>query len=604
MRAAGPNPVGRRGKRAYASPMGAPLGRLHHVRRPRGRASSAFRFLLDDRDHEPIHLPKGYSTVGRSRACDVVLRLGDVMLRHAALVVNERGVVIERLVPAAELQVNGVPVQRAALAPTDEVVLADVRLRLERAAQPAAAEAPVRQAAPASPLPDDWVEVLERLHDWSRGGALDKRGAMLGLLVDAFALRGAALVQQRGRIGLAAINAWGQVTDLLRDPRVEDALKRALREDVTVAVADQHLGVVASGRDGSALALAVLGSTPVEPLLSPLRLSFRFLAHEYFRDQFRGEPAPSAQVADALAFPPTMVIGRSPAIVRVYEELRRVAGQRLPLVLIGETGTGKSELAHLLHLSGPQSKAPLLTLACAAPPDSLDRQLGKLLDGAERARQAGGTLLLDDPSLLDAARQGRLIALLDALAARPGEDRTLAPRPVAILAEDPGAAMARGALRRDLYHRLAAFEIRVPPLRQRTEDLPQLFDEFLAADLGPRRPALSAEALAALTAYGWPGNLRELRFEAARVASRGVGPVIGLADLSTSVRSGRAEGEPRTGSLNLGENLRRVEEQVVQSALTASGHRLSRAAALLGISRGRLRRRMRELGLGTERDAG
>ena len=587
--------------------MGAPLSRLHHVRRPRGRASSAFRFLLDDLEQEPIHLPKGYSTVGRSRACDVVLRFGDVMLRHAALVVNEKGVVIERLVPAAELQVNGVPVQRAALAPTDEVVLADVRLRLERAAQPAAAEAPARAAAvPPSPLPDDWVEVLERLHDWSRGGALDKRGAMLGLLVDAFALRGAALVQQRGRVGLAAINAWGQVTDLLRDPRVEDALKRALREDVTVSVADQHLGVVASGREGTALALAVLGTTAAEPLLSPLRLAFRFLAHEYFRDQFRGEPASGAPVADALAFPPTMVIGRSPAIVRVYEELRRVAGQRLPLVLIGETGTGKSELAQLLHLSGPQAKAPLLTLACAAPPESLDRQLGKLLDGAERARQAGGTLLLDDPSLLDPARQARLIALLDALAARPGEDRTLAPRPVAILAEEPGAAMARGALRPDLYHRLAAFEIRVPPLRQRSEDLPQLFDEFLAAELGPRRPALSAEALAALTAYGWPGNLRELRFEAARVASRGVGPVIGLADLSTSVRSGRADGEPATrpvDSLNLGENLRRVEEQVVQSALTASGHRLSRAAALLGISRGRLRRRMRELGLGTGRDA-
>jgi hypothetical protein len=586
--------------------MGAPLGRLHRVRRPRGRASSAFRFRLEDRDEAAIHLPKGYSTVGRSRACDVVLPFGDVQLRHAALLVNERGVVIERLVPGADLAVNGVPVQRAALVPTDEVALAAVRLRLEhepREPRPRpTVEAPARPAPAATPSAahGDWVEVLERLHDWSRGGALDKRGAMLGLLVEAFALRGAALLQRRGRTGLAAVNAWGQVADLLRDPRVESALKQALREDATLAVADEQLGIIASGRDNSALALAVLCPASAEPLLWPLRLAFRFLAHEYFRDQFRGEPIPGPPVPEALAFPPSMAICRSPAIVRVYDEVRRVAGQRLPVVLIGETGTGKGELAHLLHLSSPQAQAALQTLDCAAPPELLDRKLASLLESSERGRQAGGTLLVDDLTALGVAQQARLIALLDALAARPGEDRTLAPRVVAILAEEPEAAMAKGTLRRDLYYRLAGFEIRVPPLRQRTEDVPQLFDQFLGAELGPRRPALSPEALEALMAHAWPGNLRELRFEAARVAARAAGPVIALDDLSTTVRSGRAERDETAtaaGSLNLDEHFRNVERQVVQRALGESRYRLSHAAELLGISRGRLRRRMRELGI-------
>ena len=585
--------------------MGSPLGRLHRVRRPRGRATSAFRLLLDEHGEEPIRLPKGYSTVGRSRACDVVLRFGDVQLRHACLVVNEKGVIIERLVPSAELRVNGVPVQRAALAPTDEVVLAAVRMRLEQDPQASAVASPAAPAPPHPPaqLPGDWVEVLERLHDGSRSGVLDKRGAMLGQLVEAFALRGAALVQLRGRVGLAAVNAWGQVTELLRDERVEGALRQALREGRTVAAADQQLGVVASGRDGAALALAVVCSETAEPLLWPLRLAFRFLAHEYFRDQFRGDPAAGTPATEALAFPPSMVICRSPAIVRVYEQLRRIAGQRLPVLFVGETGTGKSELARLLHSSGPDAKTPLVTLQCAAPAQSLDRQLGKLLESAERAKQAGGRLLVDDPSVLGEAQQARLVTLLDALAARQGEDRTLAHRVVAILSEEPETAIARGALRRDLYHRLAAYEVRVPPLRQMADDVPPLFDRFLAAELGPRRPALSPEALAALTAYDWPGNLRELRFEAARVASSVAGPVIHLHELSTSLRSGRAErGQPATDvSLDLGENLRRVERQVVQDALGASGYRLSRAAELMGISRGRLRRRMRELGIAAER---
>jgi DNA-binding NtrC family response regulator len=533
-----------------------------------------------------------------------------VELRHATLSVGEERVSIEILDATADVRINGVPVRRADLTPVDEILLGDARLRLERSREPAAngvhpaaghfeAEDPgVGQDDPV-----DWMEVVERLHDWSRSGSLDKRGAMLGQLVEAFGLRGAALVQPRSGGGLAAVNAWGEVADLLRDPWVESVVAATVERGGIAAEAVGDQAVVAMGRTAAeSIALAVRTAGPAEELLRPLRLSLRFLAHELYRDRFR--PTEELRGGRTLAFPPTMVVGRSPSIVRLYEEMRHVATHHLPVLLVGETGTGKGELARLLHGSGPRRESLLVAVDCAAPDDVLARRLSALLpppgeQGKQRAAAGTvGTVVLDELIALSLEQQARVVGVLKNVAgADGGESSALAPRFVATMDEEPEDAIAQGRLRRDLFYRLAGFVLRVPPLRERREDIPLLFDHFLSLEMGPRRPALAPAALAAIVEHRWEGNLRELRYEASRLALRVKGATIELADLSAALRAPRRPGAAEHGSgLVIAERFLAVERDLIARALDESGHRIGRAAEMLGISRSRLRRRMRLLG--------
>jgi len=214
-----------------------------------------------------------------------------------------------------------------------------------------------------------------------------------------------------------------------------------------------------------------------------------------------------------------------------------------------------------------------------------------------------GTLLLDEIGELPLPLQAKLLRALEDKQVRPVGGRAAAVdlRIVAATNTDLAAAVAAGRFRADLYHRLAGYELRVPPLRERTEDVATLFTRFLGSDPRGRTAAgIAPEALTALLRYRWEGNVRELRNEAARVALVArAGQPVSLGDLSPPVAAAIEEAPRGAAPAEhcLDARLARLERNLLRAALADSGGALTRAAQELGISRGRLRRRLRELGL-------
>ena len=234
------------------------------------------------------------------------------------------------------------------------------------------------------------------------------------------------------------------------------------------------------------------------------------------------------------------LLGQSPALAAVREQvkglLQRVASGRLPAILIeGETGTGKGLLARMLHRGGPRAGRPFVDVNCAAIPESL---LESELFGHEKgaftdARQAkaglfqaahGGTLFLDEVGLLPVALQGKLLKAVEERTVRRLGGTRSEPIDVWMIAatsEDLRAALRGGRMREDLYHRLAVVSLRLPPLRERGEDVVVLAEHFLAracAEYGRPAKTLAPEARAALRHQAWPGNVRELSNVMERVA--------------------------------------------------------------------------------------
>lgn len=207
-------------------------------------------------------------------------------------------------------------------------------------------------------------------------------------------------------------------------------------------------------------------------------------------------------------------IGRAPNMRALFAALERAAAVGDPVLLIGEPATGKTLLARSLHDAGPRRGGPFAVLGCrAAAPAHLDAAL-------ERA--GGGTLLLDEVGALPPDVQTRLVRSLESRrSARSleGGGRREDVRVVATSARELKVPIAEGLFRRDLYHQLAMIELRVPPLRERKEDIPLLVERLLAAQSPPRALTdLPPHALELLDGHSWPGNLRELKDVVARLS--------------------------------------------------------------------------------------
>jgi two-component system, NtrC family, nitrogen regulation response regulator GlnG len=231
--------------------------------------------------------------------------------------------------------------------------------------------------------------------------------------------------------------------------------------------------------------------------------------------------------------------GRSRAMRQLYLRLQRFGAADIPLLITGETGTGKELAAEAVHLVSPRREGPLIVCDLAAiSPSLIESELfghaRGSFTGADRDRPGafelanGGTIFLDEIGELDAALQPRLLRVLDTgQVKRVGESRyrNVDVRIVAATHRDLTAAVAAGTFREDLYYRLAAAAVTVPPLRARLDDLPLLVDLILA-ELSiryQRQLELDPQALGQLSAYDWPGNVRQLRnaLERAAVTSDG-----------------------------------------------------------------------------------
>jgi DNA-binding NtrC family response regulator/tetratricopeptide (TPR) repeat protein len=311
------------------------------------------------------------------------------------------------------------------------------------------------------------------------------------------------------------------------------------------------------------------------------------------------------------------LLGESPGVVAVRAQLERLlqrhAGARaLPPILIqGETGTGKGLLASAIHRAGARAAAPFVDVNCAAIPETL---LEAEMFGFERgaftdAKQAkpglfqaahGGTIFLDEIGLLPEGVQGKLLKVIEERTLRRLGSTRSEPVDVWIITasnEDLVSAIRQRRFREDLYHRLAVLTLHLPPLRERGEDVVRLADHFLAracAEYDLPSKTLHAKARAALRAYQWSGNVRELSNVMERAALLSEGPVVeaeilGLPESVSAKRVAPLHGE---SSVPLEQAMGDLERQHLLDALADTGWNISRAAAQLGVSRNTLRYRI------------
>ena len=336
-------------------------------------------------------------------------------------------------------------------------------------------------------------------------------------------------------------------------------------------------------------------------------------------------------VADALATTrpariphpdgPEGVIAASPAMRRVLEMVRQVAGAPSTVLVTGETGVGKEVVARLVHRMSPRAEAPFVAVNCAAIPGEL---LEAELFGAERGAYTGsvkdrpgrlevadgGTLFLDEIGDMPLALQPKLLRVLqEGVVERLGSARArpVDVRVVAATHQDLDALVRDGGFREDLYYRLAVFPIHVPPLRERPEDIEPLARHIVDAlrDRLGVDAQLAPEAVAPLRTHAWPGNVRELRNALERallLAEDGVVRNVPVGASSGGRAAPRADvsARPRPeGSqvMPLAEAVERAERDAIRAALEATGDHKARAAELLGVSVRTLFYKIEKLGL-------
>ena len=300
----------------------------------------------------------------------------------------------------------------------------------------------------------------------------------------------------------------------------------------------------------------------------------------------------------------TNLILASPVMHRFMRMVDRVAGHAESVLVTGETGTGKELIAHAIHQSSQRRSRPWVDINCAALPENLvESELFGYEKGAFTGADASkpglfeladkGTLFLDEIGELQLQTQVKLLRVLDGSPFyRLGGHRkiTVDVRIIAATNQDLDAAVTAGRFRQDLFHRLGQFQLRVPPLRERPEDIVALAEHFLIL----KNPgfAFAPDAVSALLSHSWPGNVRELRNLVARVAVESKNPEIHKSQI-TDAMSGNPVAQRQAASMPVG-NLESMEEQMIIRALERSGGHRNHAAEQLGISRRTLSRKLKE----------
>jgi len=315
------------------------------------------------------------------------------------------------------------------------------------------------------------------------------------------------------------------------------------------------------------------------------------------------------------------VVGHSALWKDVLAHAARVAQTETTVLLTGESGTGKEVVARFIHQGSRRKSGPFVAINCAALPDNLlESELfghergaftGAVVAKPGRIEQAsGGVLFLDEVGEMSPAVQAKLLRVLEEREfQRLGSTRVSHAdiRVVAATNRDLHAAMRRGEFREDLYYRLGVFEIALPPLRERLDDILELADAFLdeiGATVGRPPAGIARDARDQLLAYAWPGNVRELRNAIERAVILADGgyirsehlPLINPRAAGTTPSAVDPTAAPATFPVG-GVNLEAIERSLVVKALTQARHNKTRAAKLLGLTRAQLYSRIEKYGL-------
>jgi len=304
------------------------------------------------------------------------------------------------------------------------------------------------------------------------------------------------------------------------------------------------------------------------------------------------------------------IIGRAPEMEKLYRIIAKAAHSNHPVLIMGESGTGKEMVARAIHFSGPYRDKPFIPVDCGSlVPTLIESELFGYVKGAFTgagqpkdgllAIAEGGTAFLDEIGEMPVDLQAKLLRAIQEKEIRPVGSTKRVPINVRILAatnRDLEHAVSQGAFRRDLYFRLNVLSLRIPPLRERRQDIPLLAGHFLdrmTRSSGFER-TLSDDAMKAMLAYDWPGNVRELENCLERACALTTGPVIHVQDLPSSIHgavsllSEAGNGSPRI--LPMAE----LEKQTILSTITQLNGDKLLAARMLGIGKTTLYRKLKE----------
>ncbi len=573
-------------------------------------------------------LGTGLNRIGSRLTGDVVLAHPSVSRRHALLMVEPAALGLEDLGSKNGSFVNGRRVESARLCLGDELRFGSVRLRLERLtteeATLAFALAPPRGGRASAAAEGDSTALAEGAGLPGGGpgaGAqpgsdqeLARRTAWLEAIAEAIPAAGrgelapalAVLARTTGGDGAALLEARGGEVVVL-------ACAGLLASESTLTA------VLAPGpaADGTTLSARLDGSTAGRALViwgtatDAAAGAWLPLVLRLFDRALPAPLQPPEAASRPLVVPAGWVVGRSPAMRHLLQQVASLAAAELPVLILGDTGVGKEGVARLLHGSSRRRHGPFVALNCAAiPRDLLEAELFGVGRGAatgvrERAgtfaQAAGGTLLLDEVGELPAELQAKLLRALQEGEVQPlgaGARRT----DVRVLAATNAALeerVAAGTFRQDLFFRLAGAVLRVPCLAERREDIPALVEHFLALasrEAGKAIRGISVAALAQLVEHPWPGNVRQLENLVRRLVWLSAGSeVVVPASLVAAGLQAPASGDPAPPATPL--DLAALERRAVEEALRRAAGSPTRAAALLGITRPSLYRRLERYGL-------
>jgi DNA-binding NtrC family response regulator len=295
------------------------------------------------------------------------------------------------------------------------------------------------------------------------------------------------------------------------------------------------------------------------------------------------------------------IIGRSPAMQHIFEQVRAVAESDASILLVGESGTGKELVARAIHHNSVRRNGPFVPVNCAAIPENLleselfGHEKGAFT-GADRKRKGlfaeanAGTLFLDEVADIAVPLQAKLLRVLQERTVRPvggSQEIQLDVRLISATHQDLTAMVAEGTFREDLYYRLAVIPLRLPSLRERGNDVVLLATQFVeraAASLGKELKGFDDEATAWLLRHRWPGNVRELENIVERAATLAPGPLVRLSDLHIEFAAPTSAGSTRP-------TLAELEAQYIQRVLDETKGDKVAAARILGVSVRTLQRR-------------
>jgi Nif-specific regulatory protein len=482
------------------------------------------------------------------------------------------------------------------------------------------------------------AEVFELLVR-SAAGVLNAQGASVLMLSDAkdeLVFRAAVGPGSKGLVGTRIgvdQGIAGQVLKTGRAARIDDtALNRNFLPDIDRKTRTRTRGLLAAPLVYGSEAIGV-----VEVINPTQKKQFTDRDLELLKlfANLTASAARNAQAMDRLtrenttfrdAAPPPTVVGNAPSIRAALRLARKVAPTRTSVLLTGQTGTGKEVMARALHSLSPRRDSPFVAVNCAALTETLleselfGHEKGAFTGASEQRAgrfelAEGGTLFLDEIGEMGLSSQSRLLRVLQEREfVRVGGTQTLRcdVRVIAATNRDLKAESSLGRFREDLYYRLNVFPIELPPLADRLEDVPSLvahFLEQLGPELGIESITIADEALAAMSAYHWPGNIRELRNVTERAALLSDGR-IGLGDLPSEVTSetspadgpaswqqpanNTAQVTPQSPVETSGSRLANQERELVHRTLTQTGWNQSAAARKLGVTRDVLRYRVKK----------